>query len=264
MNNYCFKSEGATSEESLRTSAEPILYKSHSKINALSYAGPASMIINSTIIDKVFTEKLARIAGYVSLGLSKGIYKNAHIYGNQATSLDGIERICYVEQSLDDFLLVSEYSGNRGSKYSSLFPQLEKKLNDKGFSKRQGKFIVSKKETDNLVDVINKVIEDRENGCYELKVEDKIDNILIKVNGHAERFYYFQAYWVAKDSHNDLKEETADPIHVNDPNDCLRIIAGLVMHSNNTDVLVDLLSSLSKLSQITANKIESLKQLSSF
>lgn len=204
--NTTFIREGASSKKELLSSDNSIIYKSDSLITSMSYAGKGIKIIRSTSIPACFTNILKNIKGYVSLGTTKtssGVaYKNAHIYSSKATSLDGVERICYIQAVDFDTLCVSEYNGNRGSAYSSLFLILKSKLLNNGFVQNlpDDNFSITKIDVQKFVDLINELISEHDNGMYDLvREEDKIDTITLGKAPEQRKLFYFIAYWREKE-----------------------------------------------------------------
>lgn len=202
QNNSDFNREGALTKDDLIKSPRVLLYKSDSLISSMSYAGRADKIVRSTCIPPSFTAVLKSINGYVSLGTTKtsqGLqYRNAHIYSSKATSLDGIERICYVYSVDSNAVGVSESSGNRGSSYSSLYRILNSKMisNSFDYNVLDGSFNVSLSRISEFVEIVNELIKEHEELNYELvKDEKKID--IIKIGkGSAQQNHYFNiAYW---------------------------------------------------------------------
>ncbi|MDU5111126.1 MAG: hypothetical protein E6248_11805 [Clostridium sp.] len=208
--NTIFTQQGAESEEALMESDKVLLYKSNSKISSMSYAGPINTkIVKSETIPANFTNILKRIKGYCSLGTTKAYkedmtntisFRNVHIYSSKATTLDGIERICYISSINDCTINVSEHNTNKGSAYSSLYPILKTKLNQSGFTQNlpHDSFNININECQKFVDIINEVIEEREFNKYMLVKGDKIDTITLGKKEKQNRLFYNVAYYVEK------------------------------------------------------------------
>ncbi|MGE5370703.1 MAG: hypothetical protein ACM3QZ_01830 [Solirubrobacterales bacterium] len=171
----------------------PKVYESDSLISSMSYSGPVAKIDESTTFSDSFKQEIARIDGQVSLGTTDRKLRNAHIYSRNALRLDGIERLCYLQQEAD-LLIVTEFSGNRGAKYSALFRILADRLRSAGFAEMNGRFQIQEAEIPRFVEIVNLVIDDREAGKYELAAVNEIDIVMIK----KVQYYYFKAYWQIK------------------------------------------------------------------
>lgn len=254
--NTNFVREGATSEQELLTSDKAIIYKSSSFITAMSYAGKADKITKSISLPASFTNVLKNILGYVSLGTTKiykcdenpdtkvttGVtYKNAHIYSSKATTLDGIERLAYLYAIDDETIGVSECTGNKGASYSSLYYILKNKLLKNGFTQNlpDDSFNINIAEVSKLVDIINEIIIDHENGEYELiKEAGRIDTITLGKNQQQQKYFYFVAYWYEKNltiSNEISIEEMIDKIMAK------------IESTNNSQEIEDILKKLEKL-----------------
>ena len=211
QSNTNFTKEGALSEEALLASKTTIIYKSNSLITSKSYSGKATKITKSSSIPKDISNVLQQISGYVSLGMTKvpqddtdnkvtsGFeYKNAHIYSSKATTLDGSERICYIYGVDSTTVKINECSSNKGASYSSLYLILKDALLKNGFEQSfpSGSFKVSLENVSKLVDIINDIIVNHEQGKYKLiKENNRIDTITLGKGAEQKKLYYSVAYW---------------------------------------------------------------------
>ncbi|WP_321835231.1 hypothetical protein [Clostridium butyricum] len=246
-----FNNQGVEKEEELNFD-KPLVYLSDSLISSMSYSGEMEKIKQSESIEKKFTEKLSQINGRVSLGLSNGKLKNAHIYSKDATTLDGTNRMCYIQQE-ENSLLVSEYFGNRGAKYSSGFRQLALKLRTANFKEKSNeKFIIEESNIDLFVEIINDLISEKINGCFELSAENDIDSITIK----NKKNYFFKAYWHRKIN----KKNDGD---FNKVEDCIKNIAKYIKECNDAKELEIVSEKMKNINDIIENKIKIINSLES-
>lgn len=255
--NIEFKTIGAKTIDELDFN-DPIVYSSDSLISSMSYAGDSEMIKLSTTIDKEITNKLAKINGKFSLGLSGNKLKNAHLYSKDAKYLDGIERLCYIQQEGQN-LIVSEFHGNRGAKYSALFKELSKRLSYARFQEIQGKFTISRNNLDDFITITNKLIEDKVNGILALVVENDIDSISIK----GEKYFYYKANWTKQSLDTDkeiLNLEKDEMLKLN-MEDKIKEIANYALACNEMASLEAISKKVKTLDILINNKIETLKQL---
>ncbi|MCD2347205.1 hypothetical protein [Clostridium guangxiense] len=236
----------------------PIVYSSDSLISSMSYAGDAEIITQSTTIDKDITDKLSKINGKFSLGLSGNELKNAHVYSKDAKYLDGICRICYLQQEGHE-LVVSEYHGNRGSKHSSLFKELSKQLSTSGFKDIKGKFRISRNDLDDFVAIINNVIEDKINGLLVLQVENNIDSITIK----GKKYFYYKAYWIKEESYMKREDNKlqVDEVANSDIEDKIKEIANYALGCNEINSLETISEKIKTVDKLIENRIQALKEL---
>lgn len=190
--NINFSFLGSTNENQVNIE-NPIVYRSESLITSLSYAGDMPLIKESTTFSDNQKILLIKINGKVSLGTTNGALKNIHVYSKNAIHLDGIERICYLQPDNEN-LIVKEYSGNRGAKYSALYKLLVEELVNLGFICNDNKFYINEIDIPKLVDAINKIIKRREEDAYELVPIAEIDTITIS----QEKYFYNKAYWKNK------------------------------------------------------------------
>ncbi len=198
-----FRQIGAKSEVELKQNH--VVYTSDSLITSMSYSGGMHLVYDSTTFTKEMKEKIKNIMGMVSLGSTNGVLKNIHVYSANAKALDGRERICYLQQDGDD-LIVTDYKGNRGAKYSALFNRLQEQMVIHGLvSEGKNRFRVSLKEVDTFVKTVNIVIEERRQEKYELLVLNEIESIVI----HGYRYFYNKADWVRKED-TDNQESVKD------------------------------------------------------
>jgi hypothetical protein len=252
--NIKFKTIGVKTIDELDFN-NPVVYSSDSLISSMSYAGDSEIIKQSTIIDKDITDKLSKINGKFSLGLSGSALKNAHVYSKDAKYLDGIERICYLQQEGQD-LIVSEFHGNRGAKYSALFKELSKRLSYAGFKEIQGKFTISRNNLEDFIKIVNQLINDRANGGLALEVENEIDSITIK----SEKYFYYKAYWIKDNlsTKSDIQNKDTLKIEIDDK---IKNIANYGITCNDIALLEALSEKIRTLDKLISDRIDNLKQL---
>ncbi|MCQ2023746.1 hypothetical protein, partial [Clostridium butyricum] len=126
LNNLELKKYGVK-DPSYLTIEQTLLYDSSTLISTMDYSGPINTIITEAKgISSFFKGKLKNInSGYCSLG---GQWNNANFYGPNARSLSGVDRICYVRGESADRIVVMEYYGSRGSKFSGYYKLLLSKI----------------------------------------------------------------------------------------------------------------------------------------
>lgn len=235
----------------------PIVYKSESLISSMSYSGDASKIEKSTSFTSTFKRELVCIEGQVSLGSTGGNLRNVHVYSRKATYLDGIERICYLQQA-NDKLVVSEYSGNRGAKYSSLYPVLKNELKKKGFeAETNGTFKFDEADISKFVKILNMIINKRDSEEYELVAVDEVDSIVI----NKQQYYYYKAYWQDKVLPNLVNvSDNAGDLLANDIEKVLKYLVNYSKCCDDTTKLSKLESKIDKLSKVISARIKNLEE----
>jgi len=235
---------------------DAIIYKSSNLISSMSYSGKAKdMAQLSDNFKPEVKELLGGVDGFFSVGTgSDGKWKNIHVYSSMATSLDGLERICYIASQPEwDHLEVREYSGSRGCNYSSLYYMLTKKLLAKGLAGGDSKFIIPNSKTKDLVDAINEVISERANNKYELVKTNSVDQI--KIEG--QYYYYNVVYWREKIGSHDFPSQSFD-INV------LKNLARKLSEISDIDTLSEISRVLKVMDNIVESKrteLESIKAL---
>jgi len=247
MSNYTLVNLGKRQISELDFNS-PIIYKSESLISSMSYSGTAIKINDSNAFTEEFKSKLTKIKGFVSLGTTGGEFRNAHIYSNNAICLDGRERICYIQQDKDNNqLIVSEYSGNRGAKYSALYLILRQELSNSGFVGSDSNFIIDSDRLLEFVEIVNKVIDNRKQGKYELIAINQTESIVIDKN----KYYYFKAYW-------QVKEEVS---HEEGFDIAIRMLASNVNECGDKEILLDLRNKLDVLMSVVRSKIDNIEAI---
>lgn len=236
----------------------PIIYNSESLISSMSYSGSADKIKESTTFTDSFKKKLIGIQGMVSLGSTNGMLRNVHIYSRNAIRLDGVERLCYLQQE-DNKLIVSEYSGNRGAKYSALYRILTDELYKAGFIDIQGKFKLSEADITKFVEVVNFVIDQRETNSYDLIAIQDVDVVVIE----KKRYYYFKAYWRPKSSTCQSSSEVSEEnvILINNVDQSLKDIIEYLKNCNDIRKLDELKVKIDKLSDIILGRIKHIEEV---
>lgn len=256
MSNIKFVNLGETNASNLDFH-NPIVYSSESLISSMSYSGSADKINESTTLTESFKKKLIGIQGMVSLGSTNGMLRNVHVYSRNAVRLDGVERLCYLQQE-DNKLIVSEYSGNRGAKYSALYRILTDELHNAGFIDIQGKFKINETDISKFVEVVNFVINQREANSYDLVATQDVDVVVIE----KKRYHYFKAYWmpkvIARQSSTEVSEENATP--VNNVDQSLKDIVDYLKKCNDRDKLNELKTKVDKLSDIILGRIKNIEE----
>ncbi len=263
--NTVFTQEGAESESDLLASHQVLIYKSNSKISSMSYAGPAKeKIVKSSSIPEEFTNILKNIKGYVSLGTTKVYdsnvdscvdYRNAHIYSSEATTLDGVERICYVAGIKNkNVIQISEYNSNKGAAYSSLYPILKEKMIKEGFVQNlpYDNFNITIEDASKLVDIINEVIEERSMGKYELIKDVKVDTITFGKKEEQKKKFFHVAYYREKNM-------VQDSSNLNTVQDILSTLNNIVRRIDIIDNFEDIEAVIKKLDSI--NKMANAKKV---
>lgn len=254
IGNVSFVTIGVKSPQELSLS-NPVIYSSDSLISSLNYAGGSDIIMRSTTFSNEFKKKLSEINGHFSLGTTNGVMKNAHIYSRNAKHLDGIERLCYISQE-GQYLVVSEYHGNRGAKYSALYKLLRNALHEKGFTEVQGKICIPEDDLDVFVRVVNEIIDDRANNRYSFQGVDVVDSILIK----GVKYFYYKAFWInSSENNNECKQE--DLLQIDHK---LREVANFSVACSDVDLLVALLEKIQKIDKLIADRIKNLTILKEF
>lgn len=168
-----------------------VVYASPNLISSLPYAGHVSKIQDSTTFTQPMKDALKQMLALVSLGKVGDEYKNIHVYTPSAKTLDGRDRICYLQQDGDD-LLVSEFHGNRGAKYSALYLLLEEQLIGSAFIPINGThFRIPLKRVPTFVKVLNNVVSEYRQDKYYLHTIRETDTLLID----NMRWYYVKCYW---------------------------------------------------------------------
>lgn len=202
-NNIKLKKYGV-SDPSLLNSNETILYESGTSIYTMEYVdATGSIIYQASGISMYFKNKLKKLNGFCSLG---GQFTNANIYSPKAKTLSGYDRICYIKGIDDSKLLVTEYYGSRGSKYSGYYPMLLCKIkqNSKFNISVKGQFNVDKNNVDDFVHIVNELIDDiMTKNLMMLKVEDRFDKVTVEGN----IYYYNIIQWDYNENHKDLEKD---------------------------------------------------------
>lgn len=174
----------------------PVVYESENSISRVTYAGDVSLLYSSITLKDWVKDALQSFNGKVSLGTTNNKLRNAHLYSSQATTLDGIERLCYISNKDEDTLLVKEFSTARGSKYSAYWSILSDILAASNIKKEGSSFIVDKNEMTLFVYLLNKVLELRNDDSLELDIINEVDDVL----RHDVRYYFFKVRWHFKQS----------------------------------------------------------------
>jgi len=238
---------------------KPLIYSSDSLISSMSYSGYAYKIKESTTLSDSIKNKLSGINGKVSLGTTGGKLRNAHIYTSKAVRLDGIERLCYV-QSEENLLIVKEYSGNRGAKYSAFYSMLRQELLVEGFTEVGNKFKIDENDVSKFVEIINRIIQMREKNMYELVAVKDTDSIIIE----KVRYYYFKAYWGLKlsvDEVNEMLPEQTSYDSIDKVENALKILIEYAKNCTDSNELSCVKEKMDKLNMIVTNRIRNLKEI---
>ncbi|OEF98995.1 hypothetical protein BHF71_09910 [Vulcanibacillus modesticaldus] len=250
-----FRRKGFLSRDELNEN-NVVVYESTSLISSMSYAGPSSIIEKSKSISDTFKKKLKKINGYFSLGTTDGEYRNVHVYSKKARYLDGINRICYISQNSKDELLVSEYRGSRTSKYSGLYRELEKRLNERGFENAGGKYIITVNNIEEFVEIVNNLIFEHVENQLQLVPVNEIDSLIIE----GKKYYYYKAYWVK--SMDDMNGGiNAEIDKIGDIDNFIKTLANYIVNTQDINELDKLNEKFSDLKKIIENRIENLKQV---
>ena len=238
---------------------KPIVYQSDSLISSMNYAGEIEIIEKTQAFSDDFKRELKKINGLASVGTTNGRYRNIHIYSKNAKRLDGLNRICYIRKN-NSGITVSEYSGNRSAKYSSLYPLLEKYLLKEGFQMVNDKFDIELPRVADLVKTINKIIEMHLTNQLELKVVNEIDSIVIKKDNKRRRYYYFKVFYIEKNNNNQLDKRKYEAMNIiSDIEFIIENIANTIITSKNKDQLFKIKNKLSKLENVIDKRIENIE-----
>ena len=259
IGNINFRTIGETSPQGLDFN-KPVIYSSDSMISSLSYAGTSDLIMQSTTFSDEFKRKLVGITGYVSLGTTNGIMKNIHVYSKNAKYLDGVERLCYIQQD-GQHLVIREYHGNRGAKYSALYHLLREELAEHGFKEIQGKIVVEENDIDVFVYVVNKIINDREQGNYFFQAVSQVDSVLIR----GIKYYYYKAFWVKTGGTEESQQmELVTETSIAQVEQKLREVANFGVDCGDVDVLISLKEKIGKVDKLISDRIQILTTLKDF
>lgn len=180
--NLIFTQKGAEKAELLKPD-QALVYQSPSKITTMGYAGKAMRITESTTIPSAYFNELSKMKGFISLGTTgtgaNAMYKNVHLYSEQAEHLDGINRICYLfPDSTGTTLKICEYKkGTRGSRYSALFKILKDKLEQNGFIAENEAFSISLGNVTKFVNIVNDINDEQSQNRYVLVKSNDIDEL---------------------------------------------------------------------------------------
>lgn len=173
--NIIYSKNGVDEIQKLNSN-KAILYRSPSK--ATDYA---DIITKSSTIKHEYFDELIKMQVKVSVGTTgKGIrknYKNVHLYydSEDETYLDGFLRIGYLYQD-EDVLKICEYKkGTRGSRYSSLYEILKKKLKENGFKEKDKSFIIDSDKISLFVEIVNEICKNKKENKYVLIKSSKTD-----------------------------------------------------------------------------------------
>ncbi|MEX0058101.1 hypothetical protein [Clostridium butyricum] len=234
--------------------SNPKVYCGQTLINQSIYSGNSTMIMKSTTIDEDIKRKLSKAHVQYSLGYSEGKMKNAHMYSLDARYLDGIERICYLQQEGKN-LVVSEYHSNRGAKYSALYKELILRLRMQGFNDIKEKFIIAKEKVDEFISVVNRLVEDRQNDLLILNVSNDVDSISIK----GTKYYYYKVFWqVLSDviENNGMLNQTASSNAVKTN---MKELGEYIMKCDDLGELESIFEKIKLIEKLLQNQIENLK-----
>lgn len=180
--NLILTQKGAEKKEILKGD-QAIVYQSPSKISTMGYAGKATRITESTTIPSTYFAELSKMKGFISLGTTgtgaKAMYKNIHLYSEQAEYLDGINRICYLfSDSTGTAIKICEYKkGTRGSRYSALFKILKNKLENNGFTAENETFSINLSNVTKFVNIVNEINNEQSQNKYVLVKSNDIDEL---------------------------------------------------------------------------------------
>ena len=190
MPEIVYTHEGALSEEALLAAGRVLAYKGSLPLPNDSRE-TFRIITNSVVIPRAVTEKLSQFGGKFSLSQTRRGLSNAHIFSSKASFFDGKERICYLQYS-EGTLFVQEYGGRRGANYSALYPELVRKLEERGFAASEyGVYHIPSERAEDLLEALEQVELARREGRLELQSSGKLDSIAFAYG----RRYYYQVYW---------------------------------------------------------------------
>lgn len=107
-----------------------------------------------------------------------------NVYVKNAKVINGEERICYVKIA-EPQIIITEYKGARGERFSGLYPLLREQLKKiDGYEEKENKGWLSSKKIDDLIKCISKVNELYENNELVLKRSNK--SYIKHVNGEKQ------------------------------------------------------------------------------
>lgn len=153
-----------------------ILYRSPSK--ATEYT---DIIKKSSTIKPEYFNELNKMQVKVSVGSTgKGIgenCKNVHLYSDSEADiyLDGILRIGYLYQDGMNLKVCEYKKGTRGSRYSSLYEILKRKLRENKFKEKGDSFIIDSDKISLFVEIVNEICKNKKENKYVLIKSSKTD-----------------------------------------------------------------------------------------
>jgi len=200
------------SDPSQLRSDETVIYSSDTLISTMEYSGSISTIIpQASGLSSAIKMQLQGITqGYCSLG---GQWNNANFYGANARSLTGTDRICYARGINDDTMVITEYYGSRGSKFSGYYPLLLKKIRQSNKFKidNNQSFIVNKSNIVIFVNIMNSIMDDIVHSrLVMIKVLNKYDKIKIEGN----YYYYNVVIWDYSTNNRSLEKELEESLNL--------------------------------------------------
>lgn len=246
MADILFSTFGAPNKKSLDLKKNAIVYQSSRKF-ALNRSNPDQRPSSSEWIPAGFTAKIEQIRGRFLLNQYKEQYRNINVYSGDAVTIDGLNRLCYLEYvDKADALRVSEIGNKRNSGYSALYREFARMLEGHGFKQTQNAFLIRGDQLDQFVALANQLIDDKEKGLLVLKPVPEIDVMTFTgLNKHAQEYYYYKAYWVRKGEEASC-EEPPSPTMTKIPNEgdaffhdieqAIRAYAEYSLSNNNADI----------------------------
>lgn len=96
-----------------------------------------------------------------------------NVYVKNAKVINGEERICYIKIA-EPQIIITEYKGARGERFSGLYPLLREQLKRiDGYEERENKVFLSSEKIDDLIKCISKINEFYEDNELILKRSNK-------------------------------------------------------------------------------------------
>ena len=193
MAQVCFSHTGADAPDQLSPQRR-VVYQGTAPLPDKS-SDITRQITNSVSIPAALTKQLSAIRGKFFLNKTPQGFKNAHIFSPLAKTVDGINRICYIQYlPRINALHISECGSRRGAKYSALYPLLSQCLQRNGFLPHpDGAFALPADSTPTFVRIVNRLIDSQQRGELELLATDETESILFDSTG--KRQYFYRVRW---------------------------------------------------------------------
>lgn len=198
MGNIIFTTAGMQREEDLDL-RRPVVYQANRRFKKSDSLPPT----NSATIPFQLAKELSRIKGQFTFTKYKDEYRNMHLYTNNATTMDGLERVCCFSYepataTSEERIRVSEYGNGRNSHYSGWYRELASQLRQAGYVEENETFYIQGKRITQFVDIVNRMLSEEMQDELELVAVNEVDSMAFGINDHSVRYYYYKAYWKRK------------------------------------------------------------------